>query len=58
MADVAKYGLNNSCGLLVNSSRQIIFASAGTDFAKAARIQATKIQLEMEEILFQAELIE
>ncbi len=57
LEDVAKYGLNSSCGLLVNSSRQIIYASADIDFAKAARLEAEKVQLEMEKILFDAGLI-
>jgi len=55
---VAKYGLNSTCGLLVNSSRQIIYASEEADYAKAARIEAEKVQLEMEQILFAAELIQ
>ena len=58
LAEVAKYGLNSSCGLLVNSSRQIIYASEEADYAKAARIEAEKVQLEMEQILFAAELIQ
>ena len=58
LAEVAKYGLNSTCGLLVNSSRQIIYASSEPDFAKAARIEAEKVQLEMEQILFAAELIQ
>lgn len=57
LAEVAKYGLNSTCGLLVNSSRQIIYASQETDYAKAARIEAEKVQIEMEFILKQAELI-
>ena len=57
LADVAKYGLNSSCGLLVNSSRQIIYASSEKDFAKAARLEAEKVQTEMEFILNQADLI-
>jgi len=56
--EVAKYGLNKTCGLLVNSSRQIIYASSEKDFAKAARLEAEKVQLEMEQILFQADLIQ
>jgi orotidine-5'-phosphate decarboxylase len=44
---VSKYGMNKDCGLLVNSSRGIIFASSGEDFAKAAAIEAEKIQKEM-----------
>ena len=43
--------MNKQCGLLVNSSRQIIYASSGEDFAEKAREEALKIQLEMEEIL-------
>jgi len=58
LAEVAKYGLNSSCGLLVNSSRQIIYASQDADYAKAARLEAEKVQLEMEQILFAAELIQ
>jgi len=58
LAEVAKYGLNSTCGLLVNSSRQIIYASEDADFAKAARLEAEKVQLEMEQILFAAELIQ
>ncbi len=38
--EVAKYGLNAQCGLLVNSSRGIIFASKGEDFAEEAGRQA------------------
>jgi len=57
LAEVAKYGLNSTCGLLVNSSRQIIYASSEIDYAKAARLEAEKVQLEMEQILFQADLL-
>ncbi len=46
--EVAKYGMNKDCGLLVNSSRGIIFASSGIDFAEKAKIEAEKIQKEME----------
>lgn len=42
--EVCKYGLNSDCGLLVNSSRGIIYASSGTDFAEAARAEAKKVQ--------------
>ncbi len=48
---VAKYGLNDHCGLLVNASRSILFASAGTDFAKKAADEAQSMQVEMEAIL-------
>lgn len=54
---VAKYGMNSQCGLLVNSSRAIIYASDGTNFAEKAREQAEAVQVEMEELLLQAELI-
>jgi len=57
LEEVAKYGMNSTCGLLVNSSRQIIYASSENDFAKAARREAEKVQTEMEFLLKQAELI-
>lgn len=55
--EVSKYGLNKECGLLVNSSRQIIYASSGTDFAEKAAAEAKKIQLEMEKHLQRAGII-
>ena len=51
LAEVCKFGLNDQVGLLINSSRGIIYASSGTDFAQKARAEALKMQLEMEEIL-------
>jgi orotidine-5'-phosphate decarboxylase len=57
LQEVAKYGMNDQCGLLVNSSRAIIFASDGDDFAEAAREQAEAVQVEMEELLLEAGLI-
>ena len=48
LAEVCKYGMNKDCGLIVNSSRAIIYASNGKDFADAARIEAQKIQQQME----------
>lgn len=51
MEDVANYGWNDDCGLLVNSSRQIIYASNGTDFAEKAKIEAQLVQQEMAAIL-------
>lgn len=57
LQEVAEFGLNSTCGLLVNSSRQILYASSDSDFAKAARLEAEKVQMEMEQILFAAELI-
>jgi orotidine-5'-phosphate decarboxylase len=47
LAEVCKYGLNNNCGLLVNSSRGIIYASKKEDFAKAAKLKAHSLQKEM-----------
>ena len=55
--EVCKYGLNSQCGLLINSSRGIIYASQGEDFAEKAREEALKLQQEMEQILIKAELI-
>jgi len=49
--DVAKYGMNSDCGLLVNSSRGIIYAGNGSDFAAKTRIEAQKLQQEMAAIL-------
>ncbi len=51
--DVCRYGMTPSCGLLVNSSRGIIYASHGTDFAEAAAREAQKVQQEMKEELSQ-----
>jgi orotidine-5'-phosphate decarboxylase len=51
LADVCKYGMNDNVGLLVNSSRGIIYASAEKDFAEKAREEALKIQEEMAGIL-------
>jgi len=47
LADVVKYGANKECGLLVNSSRAIIYAGNGDDFALNAKKEALKIQSEM-----------
>ena len=48
---VCKVGMNSSCGLLVNSSRAIIYAENSEDFATAAGKEAQKVQLEMAEML-------
>ena len=53
LEEVCKYGMNEDCGLLVNSSRAIIYASSGTDFAEAAAVEAQKVQREMETALMQ-----
>ncbi|MEJ7779147.1 MAG: orotidine-5'-phosphate decarboxylase [Daejeonella sp.] len=51
LGEVSKYGLNKDCGLLVNSSRSIIYASPGADFAERAREEALKLQKEMSTLL-------
>jgi len=48
---VAKFGMNKQCGLLVNSSRGIIYASAGENFAEKAREESMKLQTEMSVLL-------
>ena len=47
LEEVSKIGINADVGLLVNASRQIIFASNGEDFAEKARAEAMKLQAEM-----------
>ncbi len=51
LEEVARNGMNSQCGLLVNSSRGIIYASSGEDFARKAGEAARKIQKEMEDLL-------
>jgi orotidine-5'-phosphate decarboxylase len=51
LQEVCKYGMNKNVGLLINSSRGIIYASDKTNFAEKAREEALKIQQEMEIIL-------
>ena len=51
LAEVSKHGINRQCGLLVNSSRAIIYASSGEDFAEAARKEAKKVRDEMRILL-------
>lgn len=47
MEAISKAGMNSKCGLLVNASRSIIYASNGENFADAAKQEATKLQQEM-----------
>lgn len=47
LQEVCKYGMTKDCGLLVNSSRGIIYASTGTDYAEVAAIKAKELQEEM-----------
>ena len=58
LEDVAKYGMNDHCGLLVNSSRGIIYASSSQDFAIAARRKAFDLQGAMSEMLKKASLVQ
>ncbi|GGZ29581.1 orotidine 5'-phosphate decarboxylase [Echinicola pacifica] len=53
LEEVAKYGMNSTCGLLVNSSRGILYASSGDDFGNAASKEAQKLQQEMASLLEQ-----
>jgi orotidine-5'-phosphate decarboxylase len=57
LAEVAKYGLNSKCGLLVNSSRGIIFADNSENFDTTAGEKAKELQLEMEKYLYQHNLL-
>jgi orotidine-5'-phosphate decarboxylase len=57
LEDVARYGMNGRCGLLVNSSRGIIFADNSQNFDKIAGEKAKEIQLEMERHLSDRNLI-
>jgi len=51
LKELSEAGMNSMCGLLVNSSRQIIYASSGEDFADRAREEAQLMQKEMSELL-------
>ena len=51
LTEVCKYGMTENIGLLVNSSRGIIYASSGIDFAEAAKAAAKKLQEQMQVIL-------
>lgn len=51
LEEVVKYGMTDDCGLLVNSSRGIIYASSGTDFAEAAADAARQLAAQMASLL-------
>lgn len=51
LVETSKHGLNKQCGLLVNSTRAIIYASSDKDFAKAASLEAQKVKTEMTGLL-------
>lgn len=58
LADVARYGMiEDECGLIVNSSRGIIYASSGEDFAEAAANEARKLRDEMSELLRKRDIV-
>jgi orotidine-5'-phosphate decarboxylase len=57
LQEVARFGMNEQCGLLVNSSRGIIYASKTHDFAEIASQKADEIRKEMEVYLKQNNLI-
>ena len=57
LEEVAKYGMTGKCGLLVNSSRGIIFADSTENFAKVAGEKAREMQLEMERHLTERNLV-
>lgn len=51
LEEVARYGMNKDCGLIVNASRSILYASSGQDFAAAARDEAQRMQAAMDALL-------
>jgi orotidine-5'-phosphate decarboxylase len=57
LEEVAKYGMNLKCGLLVNSSRGIIFADNSENFDRVAGEKAHELQIEMEKYLLERNLI-
>jgi orotidine-5'-phosphate decarboxylase len=57
LQEVCQYGMNKDCGLIVNSSRAIIYASNGEDFAETARAEALKVQQQMKVELEKAGII-
>ena len=58
LEEVCRYGLTKDCGLLVNSSRGIIYASTDEDFASVAAREAKKLADQMSSILKNAGLVE
>jgi orotidine-5'-phosphate decarboxylase len=56
LEEVCRYGMNEQCGLIVNSSRAIIYSDRTKNFARAARREAQKIQTEMAGYLEMQEL--
>lgn len=58
LEEVARYGLNDTCGLLVNASRSIIYADSSEAFASGAAAEAERLRRQMTEILIKNKLIE
>ena len=57
LSEVCKYGMNTDCGLLVNSSRGIIYAGNDKNFAKKSRKEALQLQKEMAILLTKFKII-
>ena len=57
LEEVCRHGMNSHCGLIVNSSRGIIYASSESDFAQAAACEAAKLQASMQRELENAALV-
>jgi orotidine-5'-phosphate decarboxylase len=57
LKEVCKYGFNRDCGLLINASRSILYASGTIDFAEKAKEEAMKMQKEMEEEMLHLKFI-
>ena len=57
LSEVAEYGMNDQCGLLVNSSRAILYASSAHDFAEKAGEAALETQIEMKNLLLEKKII-
>lgn len=57
LSEVAKYGMNKECGLLVNMSRGLIYVDASKDFAKASKAKAVEVSGQMQLELEKAQLI-
>ena len=51
LAAICQHGMNKDCGLLINASRSILYASSGEDFAQKAREEAERLQQDMESLL-------
>ena len=58
LEEVARYGLNDQCGLLVNASRSIIYADNTEAFASGAAAEAERLRRQMADILIKSKLVE